>query len=140
MYYNGAPLPVRDFQSYVDMYLGPRDSGAPRVYERFGDRWEVCVSATDGQFQQVRARWAHAAGAVGSRPLRAAGGSSGGLPPPHAARGWLAVGPLRAAGGCRQQHVAGGLLRTGGPRICRASTALGPGQKARREKTSAMLR
>ena len=65
VYYNGARLPVRDFQSYVDMYLGPRDSGALRVYERFGDRWEVCVSATDGMFQQVRVRWERAAGLCG---------------------------------------------------------------------------
>lgn len=55
VYYNGQKLPIKDFQSYVDMYLGPRsaDGATPRVYERFGDRWEVCIAASDGVFNQV---------------------------------------------------------------------------------------
>jgi len=36
------------------MYLGPKESGVPRVYERVSDRWEVCVATTEGQFNQVR--------------------------------------------------------------------------------------
>eukprot|EP00889_Picochlorum_renovo_P007738 jgi/Picre1/34768/NNA_002234.t1 len=53
--FNGERLPVKDFQSYVDMYLGPRkgEGAVSRVYERFGDRWEVCIAASDGQFSQV---------------------------------------------------------------------------------------
>lgn len=54
VYLNGERLPVRCFADYVDLYLGPRDNGVPRVYERISDRWEVVVSATDGQFQQVQ--------------------------------------------------------------------------------------
>ena len=53
VYYNGARLAVKHFQDYVSLYLGPKDTGAPRVHERVGDRWEVIVSPTDGQFQQV---------------------------------------------------------------------------------------
>ena len=55
VYFNGQRLPIKDFQSYVDMYLGPRNAegAVPRVYERFGDRWEVCMAASDGQFNQV---------------------------------------------------------------------------------------
>ncbi len=53
MYLNGSRLPIKSFQEYVDLYLGPKDAGTARVYERFNDRWEVCVSMTDGQFQQV---------------------------------------------------------------------------------------
>ncbi len=45
---------MKTFQEYVDLYLGPKDTGAPRVYEKFSDRWEVCISTTDGQFDQVR--------------------------------------------------------------------------------------
>lgn len=56
MYYNGKRLAIKNFQDYVALYLGPKDTGAPRVYERCGDRWEVVVSPTDGQFQQVRGR------------------------------------------------------------------------------------
>lgn len=54
MYYNGTRLKVKTFQEYVELYLGPKDGGVPRVYERFSDRWEVCVATTEGQFNQVR--------------------------------------------------------------------------------------
>jgi hypothetical protein len=53
VYLNGQRLPVKNFTDYVDMYLGPKENGVPRIYERFSDRWEVCVSTTEGQFQQV---------------------------------------------------------------------------------------
>ncbi|KAL3140495.1 hypothetical protein ABBQ32_005081 [Trebouxia sp. C0010 RCD-2024] len=48
---NGSKLPVKNFQDYVNLYLSP---GTQRVYEKLGDRWEVCISlAEQGQFQQV---------------------------------------------------------------------------------------
>lgn len=46
---------MKTFQEYCELYLGPKDGGPPRVYERFSDRWEVCVATTEGQFNQVRA-------------------------------------------------------------------------------------
>ena len=53
VFLNGQRLPIKSFQEYVDQYLGPKENGVPRIYEKFGDRWEVCVSTTEGQFQQV---------------------------------------------------------------------------------------
>ncbi|KAI7839009.1 hypothetical protein COHA_007248 [Chlorella ohadii] len=53
VYLNGTRLKVKTFQEYVEMYLGPKESGVPRVYERVSDRWEVCVATTEGQFNQV---------------------------------------------------------------------------------------
>ncbi|GAB4817907.1 hypothetical protein N2152v2_004953 [Parachlorella kessleri] len=53
VYLNGKKVPVKSFQDYVDLYLGPKDTGVPRVYERINDRWEVCISTTDGQLNQV---------------------------------------------------------------------------------------
>jgi hypothetical protein len=47
-------LPIKSFQEYCELYLGPKEDGVARVYERINDRWEVCFSATDGAFQQVR--------------------------------------------------------------------------------------
>lgn len=48
---NGERVPVKTFQEYVTLYLGPN---TPRVYEKLGERWEVCISlAEQGQFQQV---------------------------------------------------------------------------------------
>ena len=46
---------MKDFQSYIDLYLGPKtaEGAAPRVYERVNDRWEICIATTDGQFNQV---------------------------------------------------------------------------------------
>jgi DNA topoisomerase II len=54
--YNGQRLAVKNFQDYVNLYLGAKDTGVARVYERAGERWEVVVSPTDGQHQQARAR------------------------------------------------------------------------------------
>ncbi len=67
MYYNGDRLPVKTFAEYVDLYLGPRtgEGAAPRIHERFGDRWEVCVSMTEGQFQQVGDVWVFGVGGQG---------------------------------------------------------------------------
>ena len=53
VFLNGQRLPIKTFQEYVDQYLGPKENGVPRIYERFGDRWEVCISTTEGQFQQA---------------------------------------------------------------------------------------
>ena len=50
---NGTRIGVKSFQDYVDLYLGPKENGVPRIYERVNDRWEICISTTDGQFQQV---------------------------------------------------------------------------------------
>lgn len=55
VYYNGARIPVKDFQSYIDLYLGPKsgEGAVPRIYEKVSDRWEVCIAASDGQPNQV---------------------------------------------------------------------------------------
>lgn len=55
---NGKRIPVKSFLDYVDLYLKsaaksrPEES-LPRVTEKVNDRWEVCVSLSDGHFQQV---------------------------------------------------------------------------------------
>ena len=51
MFLNGERLPVKSFTEYVAMYLP--DKSVPRAHEKAGDRWEVVVAATQGQFQQV---------------------------------------------------------------------------------------
>ena len=53
VFLNGQRLPIKTFQEYVEQYLGPKENGIPRIYERFSDRWEVCISTTEGQFNQV---------------------------------------------------------------------------------------
>lgn len=55
VYFNGEKIPVKDFQSYIDLYLGPKDGekAVSRVHERFGDRWEVCIAPSDGVCNQV---------------------------------------------------------------------------------------
>ncbi|KAF2293580.1 hypothetical protein GH714_002987 [Hevea brasiliensis] len=48
---NGLRVPIKSFQDYVKLYL---DSGAEsNFYLKVGERWEICVSITEGQFQQV---------------------------------------------------------------------------------------
>lgn len=64
VYLNGEKLRIRSFKDYIDLYLSTEDtvtgesaaagkSGPPRLYEKVNDRWEVAVSLSDGQFQQV---------------------------------------------------------------------------------------
>ena len=49
--YNGAVVPVRHFQQYVDLYIGAKggDSSVKRIYENPDPRWEyvVCLTTTD---------------------------------------------------------------------------------------------
>jgi DNA topoisomerase-2 len=53
--YNGALIPVRHFQQYVDLYIGAKGSsggeggGVKRIYENPDPRWEyvVCLTTTD---------------------------------------------------------------------------------------------
>lgn len=55
VYLNGKQLPVRDFKSYIDLFLGPKQApdAIPRVFEKVGERWEVAVAASDDGFTQV---------------------------------------------------------------------------------------
>ena len=50
---NGKRLAINNFSNYVDLYLGPKVGGTPRVSEKVADRWEVAVGASDDGFQQV---------------------------------------------------------------------------------------
>ena len=48
--YNGAVVPVRHFQQYVDLYIGAKgDAAVKRIYENPDPRWEyvVCLTTTD---------------------------------------------------------------------------------------------
>ncbi|KAK2637028.1 hypothetical protein Ddye_031820 [Dipteronia dyeriana] len=46
---NGQRVPVKSFEDYVDLY--PKSNA--RFHEKVNDRWEICVSLSEGQFQQV---------------------------------------------------------------------------------------
>ena len=54
--YNGAPIPVKNFQQYIDMYIGPKEGADAnkRVYESADSRWEYAVALAPSQeFTQV---------------------------------------------------------------------------------------
>jgi DNA topoisomerase-2 len=54
--YNGAPIPVKNFQQYIDMYIGPKDGADAnkRIYESADSRWEYAVALAPSQeFTQV---------------------------------------------------------------------------------------
>ena len=42
--YNGEPVPVKNFQNYIDYYIGSKDTGAKRTYESPDERWEYAVA------------------------------------------------------------------------------------------------
>jgi DNA topoisomerase-2 len=51
--YNSQLIPVKNFQQYIDMYIGDKNS-APRVYEENGLRWEYAVALTPtNEFTQI---------------------------------------------------------------------------------------
>jgi DNA topoisomerase-2 len=51
--YNNNLIPVKNFQQYIDMYIGDK-SVSPRVYEDSGDRWEYAVALTPtNEFVQI---------------------------------------------------------------------------------------
>eukprot|EP00930_Biecheleria_cincta_P034105 TRINITY_DN23592_c0_g6_i1.p1 TRINITY_DN23592_c0_g6~~TRINITY_DN23592_c0_g6_i1.p1 ORF type:complete len:1248 (+),score=292.45 TRINITY_DN23592_c0_g6_i1:442-4185(+) len=52
VWFNGEKLDVKNFKDYVDLYLLTRQ-GVPQVYEKCGDRWEICISLTESGFNQV---------------------------------------------------------------------------------------
>lgn len=55
---NGERVPVKSFTDYIDLYLNSaskdREEGPlPRIVEKVNPRWEICVSLSEGHFQQV---------------------------------------------------------------------------------------
>uniref|UniRef100_A0A8C4QGD5 DNA topoisomerase 2 n=1 Tax=Eptatretus burgeri TaxID=7764 RepID=A0A8C4QGD5_EPTBU len=57
VFLNGQKLPVKDFQTYVNLYMKDKEDemGSPLkvVHEVAGDRWEVCITQSEKGFQQV---------------------------------------------------------------------------------------
>lgn len=53
VYFNDAKIPTKTFESYVDLFLGPKD-GHPRVFEACNERWEIVATYSENsQFEQV---------------------------------------------------------------------------------------
>jgi DNA topoisomerase-2 len=51
--YNGNLVPVKNFQQYIDLYIGSKEE-AKRVYEEEGTRWEYAVALSEThEFTQV---------------------------------------------------------------------------------------
>ncbi|XP_054622812.1 DNA topoisomerase 2-alpha [Dunckerocampus dactyliophorus] len=57
VFFNSKKLPVRNFRSYVDMYLKDKvtetDNAPVVVHEIVNERWEVCLTVSEKGFQQV---------------------------------------------------------------------------------------
>jgi DNA topoisomerase-2 len=51
--YNGVTVPVKNFQTYIDLYLGPKTE-TPRIYECGSERWEYAVALSPtGEFSNI---------------------------------------------------------------------------------------
>lgn len=51
--YNNITIPVKNFQNYIDLYLGPKDE-TKRVYDHHEERWEYAVGLSPThEFMQV---------------------------------------------------------------------------------------
>ena len=72
VFYNGERIKIKSFKQYVELYfknnsqntkaVGEDDgttstltsgSSVEIIHQQINDRWEICVAASDGQFQQV---------------------------------------------------------------------------------------
>ena len=54
VYINDVKLEYKNFEKYVDLYLGDSKTETPRVYMCSEDqRWEICVSGSENGFKQV---------------------------------------------------------------------------------------
>lgn len=51
VYLNGSKINIKTFKDYVALY--PNDSSSPISHERLDGRWEVAITASDGQLTQV---------------------------------------------------------------------------------------
>ncbi|CAL5339916.1 unnamed protein product [Camellia sinensis] len=58
---NGQRIPVKSFLDNVNLYIQSaskaRPDALPRIAEKVNDTWEICVSLTEGQFQQASSNW-----------------------------------------------------------------------------------
>ncbi|KAL0464445.1 UNVERIFIED_CONTAM: DNA topoisomerase 2 [Sesamum latifolium] len=54
---NGRLFHFKSFSNYCDLYLKPASASSsdplPRFEEEVHDRWQICISRSEGQFQQV---------------------------------------------------------------------------------------
>merc|ERR550514_1910 len=53
VYLNKKLLDVKNFKDLVEFYAGGEDGDVQVVHERIGERWEVAMAVSDGQFKQV---------------------------------------------------------------------------------------
>ena len=55
VFLNGEQLRINGFLDYIQLFLQADDDGPnlPLIHAKFGERWEVAVSLSDGQFEQV---------------------------------------------------------------------------------------
>ena len=51
---NGEKLKIKNFLDYAKLFVEKEGGpvGLPLLHQKFGDRWEVAISVSDGQFQQ----------------------------------------------------------------------------------------
>ncbi|KAI0564814.1 DNA topoisomerase [Gracilaria domingensis] len=52
VYLNGNRIPIKTFKDYVNLYQSEQSSSAI-FHERVSDRWEVAITASDGELSQV---------------------------------------------------------------------------------------
>ena len=56
VFLNGARIPIKSFKDYVNLYVKNDSDDGPKIVYLEGEgneRWQLCVSVADGEFQQV---------------------------------------------------------------------------------------
>lgn len=50
VYFNGTQVPIQGFKEYIELFI---KRGRKYVYEKYNNRWEIGLTISEGQFQQV---------------------------------------------------------------------------------------
>ncbi len=54
IFLNGKKLPIRNFEKYMELYIGTSKKEVPRVFEVVNNRWEIgACTSPNGSFQQI---------------------------------------------------------------------------------------
>jgi DNA topoisomerase-2 len=54
IYLNDKKLPIRNFEKYIELYIGSNKKELPRVYQDVSERWEIgACTSPDGTFNQI---------------------------------------------------------------------------------------
>eukprot|EP00210_Caulerpa_lentillifera_P001755 g1685.t1 len=53
VFFNGVEIPLRGFEDYVALFMGPEEYGLTRIHHKANERWELIIGLSEGEFRQM---------------------------------------------------------------------------------------